>query len=91
MTRGSWLRPWSSHGTLGGDAWSTRLLAGELGIGGATVARAWRRYGIKPCAARRSSSRPQLETKVRDVVGLYLNPPEKAIVLCVDEKSRSRR
>ena len=70
--------------------WSTRLLAGELGVGDATVARAWRRYGIKPWRREtfKFSTDPQLEAKVRDVVGLYLNPPQKAVVLCVDEKSQ---
>ena len=70
--------------------WSTRLLAGQLGVGDATVARAWRRYGIKPWRREtfKFSTDPELEAKVRDVVGLYLNPPEKAIVLCVDEKSQ---
>ena len=70
--------------------WSTRLLAGELGVGDATVARAWRRYGIKPWRREtfKFSTDPQLQAKVRDVVGLYLNPPQKAVVLCVDEKSQ---
>ena len=71
--------------------WSTRLLAGELGIGDATVARAWRRYGLKPWRREtfKFSTDPELEAKIRDVVGLYLNPPEKAIVLCVDELGRT--
>ncbi len=70
--------------------WSTRLLAAELRVGDASVARAWRRYGIKPWRREtfKFSTDPQLEAKVRDVVGLYLNPPQKAIVLCVDEKSQ---
>ena len=70
--------------------WSSRLLGRHLGIGDATVARAWRRYGIKPWRREtfKFSTDPELEAKVRDVVGLYLNPPEKAIVLCVDEKSQ---
>ena len=70
--------------------WSTRLLAGQLKIGDATVARAWRRYGIKPWRSEtfKFSTDPELEAKVRDVVGLYLNPPTNAIVLCVDEKSQ---
>ena len=70
--------------------WSTRLLAGELGLGDATVARAWRRYGVKPWRREtfKFSTDPELEAKIRDVIGLYLNPPEKAIVLCVDEKSQ---
>ncbi len=72
--------------------WSTRLLAAELGVGDATVARAWRRYGIKPWRRQtfKFSTDPELEAKVRDVVGLYLNPPTNAVVLCVDEKVRSR-
>ena len=70
--------------------WSTRLLAGQLKIGDATVARAWRKYGIKPWRREtfKFSTDPELEAKVRDVVGLYLNPPTNAIVLCVDEKSQ---
>jgi len=70
--------------------WSTRLLAGELRIGHATIARAWRRYGVQPWRREtfKFSTDPELEAKVRDIVGLYLNPPEKAVVLCVDEKSQ---
>ena len=70
--------------------WSNRLLGRHLGIGDATVARAWRRYGVKPWRREtfKFSTDPQLEAKVRDVVGLYLNPPTNAIVLCVDEKSQ---
>ena len=62
----------------------------HLRVGDATVARAWRRYGVQPWRREtfKFSTDPQLEAKVRDVVGLYLNPPEKAIVLCVDEKSQ---
>jgi DNA-binding MurR/RpiR family transcriptional regulator len=69
---------------------STRLLASQLGVGDATVARAWRRYGVKPWRREtfKFSTDPELEAKVRDVVGLYLAPPENAIVLCVDEKSQ---
>jgi transposase len=70
--------------------WSTRLLAGTLGVSDATVARAWRRYGVQPWRREtfKFSTDPLLEAKVRDVVGLYLNPPAKAVVLCVDEKSQ---
>jgi len=70
--------------------WSSRLLGRHLGVGDATVARAWRRYGVKPWRREtfKFSTDPELEAKVRDVIGLYLNPPEKAIVLCVDEKSQ---
>ncbi len=70
--------------------WSTRLLARHLRISDATVAKAWRDYGVQPWRSRsfRFSTDPLLEAKVVDVVGLYLNPPENAIVLSVDEKSQ---
>jgi transposase len=76
--------------SLGVTHWSTRLLADQLGIGDATVARAWRRYCIKPWRREtfKFSTDPELVAKVRDVVGLYLDPPRNAIVLCVDEKSQ---
>jgi transposase len=76
--------------TLAVTHWSTRLLARQLGIGDATVARAWRRYGVQPWRRQtfKFSTDPELVAKVRDVIGLYLNPPEKAVVLCVDEKSQ---
>ena len=76
--------------TLAVTHWSTRLLASQLVVGDATVARAWRKYGIKPWRTEtfKFSTDPELEAKVRDVVGLYLNPPTNAIVLCVDEKSQ---
>ncbi|MCU1621848.1 MAG: transposase [Frankiales bacterium] len=75
---------------LGVTHWSTRLLAAELKIGDATVARAWRRFGVQPWrrGTFKFSTDPELEAKVRDVVGLYLDPPAKAVVLCVDEKSQ---
>ncbi|TGD36471.1 IS630 family transposase [Brevibacterium aurantiacum] len=70
--------------------WSSRLLGKHLGVGNATVARAWREYGIQPWKAEtfKFSTGPQLEAKVTDVIGLYLAPPENAVVLCVDEKSQ---
>src|SRR5690625_1373882 len=70
--------------------WSSRLLARHLGIGNATVARAWREYGIQPWRVEtfKFSTDPELTAKVTDIVGLYLNPPDNAIVLCVDEKSQ---
>jgi len=75
---------------LGVTHWSTRLLARQLGLGDATVARAWRRYHLQPWRREtfKFSTDPELEAKVRDIVGLYLEPPENAIVLCVDEKSQ---
>jgi len=70
--------------------WSSRLLARHLGIGNATVARAWRAYGVQPWRSEtfKFSTDPELVAKVTDVVGLYLAPPDNAIVLCVDEKSQ---
>ena len=75
---------------LGVTHWSSRLLAAELRVGDATVARCWRRYGLQPWRREsfKFSTDPALEAKVRDVVGLYLDPPAKAVVLCVDEKSQ---
>ncbi len=75
---------------LGVTHWSSRLLAARLGIGNATVARAWRDYGVQPWRSEtfKFSTDPELVAKVIDVVGLYLAPPENAIVLCVDEKSQ---
>jgi transposase len=75
---------------LGVTHWSSRLLGTHLGIGDATVARAWRKYRVQPWRREtfKFSTDPELEAKVRDVVGLYLNPPTNAIVLSVDEKSQ---
>ncbi len=68
--------------SLGVTHWSSRLLGRHLGIGDATVARAWRAYRVQPWrrGTFKFSTDPELEAKVRDVVGLYLNPPENAIV-----------
>ena len=70
--------------------WSSRLLGRHLGISNGTVAKAWRDYGVAPWRVEtfKFSTDPQLVGKVTDVVGLYLDPPENAIVLCVDEKSQ---
>lgn len=71
--------------------WSSRLLAAHLGgISNVGVARIWRKWGLAPWRRETFtfSTDPQLEAKVRDIVGLYLNPPDKAIVLSVDEKSQ---
>jgi transposase len=75
---------------LGVTHWSTRLLADQLGVSNYTIARVWQRWGLKPWRTEtfKFSTDPELEAKVRDVVGLYLDPPEKAVVLCVDEKSQ---
>ena len=70
--------------------WSSRLLAARLKVSHVTVAQAWKDYGIKPWKAEtfKFSTDPELVAKVTDVIGLYLAPPENAIVLCVDEKSQ---
>lgn len=74
----------------GSTHWSTRTLAKELGVSHGTVHRIWRQRRLQPhrTSAFKFSSDPDLVEKVRDVVGLYLNPPEKALVLCVDEKTQ---
>ena len=75
---------------LGVTHWSARLLAAELKISFATVARIWRKWDLQPWRVQtfKFSTDPELDAKIRDVVGLYLHPPEKAVVLCVDEKSQ---
>ena len=75
---------------LGVTHWSSRLLAARLGVANSTIARAWRDYGVQPWRAEtfKFSTDPELVAKVTDVVGLYLAPPENAIVLCIDEKSQ---
>jgi transposase len=75
---------------LGVTHWSSRLLAAELGVSNVKVADVWREYGLQPWRAEtfKFSTDPQLEAKLRDVVGLYLNPPDNAVVVCVDEKSQ---
>jgi transposase len=75
---------------LGVTHWSARLLAEHLGISFASVARIWREWKLAPWRREtfKFSTDPQLEAKIRDVVGLYLNPPDKAIVLSIDEKSQ---
>ena len=70
--------------------WSSRLLGRHLGISNGTIAKAWRDYGVAPWRVEtfKFSTDPELVAKVTDVVGLYLAPPENAIVLCIDEKSQ---
>lgn len=73
----------------GSTHWSTRTLAQEMGVSNATIARIWKSHRIQPHRERRVklSRDPEFNEKVRDVVGLYMNPPDKAVVICVDEKS----
>jgi transposase len=70
--------------------WSTRSMASEVGLTQSAVLRIWQAFGLQPHRQDRwkLSKDPLFIDKVRDVVGLYLNPPERAVVLCVDEKSQ---
>ncbi len=70
--------------------WSTRSMARATGISAASVRRIWKRHGLKPHLLRsfKLSNDPLFAEKVEDIVGLYLNPPEHALVLSVDEKSQ---
>ena len=70
--------------------WSRASMAKESGLSKSTVGRIWKAFGLKPHLVDtfKLSNDPQFIDKVRDVVGLYLDPPEKALVLCVDEKSQ---
>lgn len=70
--------------------WSTRTMAAEVGISEASVRRIWRAHGLKPhlMESFKVSNDPQFAEKLEAIVGLYLNPPEHALVLCCDEKSQ---
>jgi len=74
----------------GATHWSTRTMAKAQGVSKDTVQRIWFSHGLQPHRVRRFkvSRDPRFAEKLRDVVGLYLNPPDKALVLCVDEKSQ---
>src|ERR671916_93931 len=69
--------------------WSTRSMAAACGLSPATVQRVWRAFGLRPHRTEtfKLSADPEFVEKVRDIVGLYLNPPDRALVLCVDEKT----
>src|ERR1700687_3053886 len=73
-----------------GTHWSVRVLATKLGVSRMMVQRVWQRYNIQPHRVEKFkiSNDPKFEEKVRDVAGLYLHPPDRALVLCVDEKSQ---
>ena len=70
--------------------WSTRTLAAKVGVSDTTVLRVWHRHGLKPHLVEtfKVSRDPRFAEKLEDIVGLYLNPPEHALVLCCDEKSQ---
>jgi transposase len=74
----------------GGTHWSTRQMAAATGLNQTAVSRIWRAFALQPHRAEhwKLSKDPLFVEKVRDIVGLYLDPPERALVLCVDEKSR---
>jgi transposase len=74
----------------GATHWSSRLLAARTGLSQSTISRIWRAFGLKPHRTEsfQLSTDPLLIDKVRDSVGLYLDPPHHALVLCVDEKSQ---
>ena len=74
----------------GATHWSTRGMAKAIGLSHATISRIWHAFGLQPHRSEtfKLSPDPLLVPKVRDIVGLYVNPPEHAVVLCVDEKSQ---
>ena len=70
--------------------WSTRLMAAETGLSQNAIVRIWHAFGLQPHRVEnfKFSTDPQFVEKVRDIVGLYLNPPDRAVVVCLDEKSQ---
>ena len=74
----------------GSTHWSVRTMAAETGLSKSTIHRVWNTFGLQPHRQKhfKLSTDPFFIEKIRDVVGLYLNPPEHAVVLCVDEKSQ---
>ena len=70
--------------------WSTRLMAEQTGLTQNAIVRIWHAFGLQPHRVEnfKFSKDPQFVEKVRDIVGMYLNPPDRAIILCVDEKSQ---
>lgn len=89
-TRGQILDQALQSPPSGQARWSCRTMARHCGVSKATVQRHWKKFGIKPHLTRtfKLSTDPQFEEKFWDVVGLYLNPPQKAIVLSCDEKTQ---
>src|SRR3954452_13369485 len=73
-----------------GTHWSTRKMAAASGLSQTAVSKIWRTFGLQPHRVEhwKLSKDPLFVEKVRDIVGLYLDPPERAMVLCVDEKSQ---
>lgn len=73
----------------GDTHWSTRSMAAATGMSQSAISRIWRVFGLKPHVVQtwKLSTDPEFVDKVRDVVGLYMSPPQNALVLCVGEKS----
>jgi transposase len=82
----AWTRRAPPHGAT---HWSTRSLGRKLGVQHTIIARAWRDAGLQPHRLERymRSTDPDFETKAADVIGLYLDPPQHAVVFCIDEKT----
>jgi transposase len=80
----------TQHKPKGATHWSTRKAAAELGVDASTISRHWRRLGLKPHLERtfKVSRDPKFVEKLEDIVGLYMSPPDNALVLCCDEKSQ---
>src|SRR5207247_2156005 len=78
------------HRPTNATHWSTRTMAAAVGISEASVRSIWRAHGLKPhrLESFKISNAPEFAEKLEDIVGLYLNPPEHALVLCADEKSQ---
>ena len=72
--------------------WSTRSMAKKVGLSHDSIKRIWGAFGLKPHLVKgfKLSTDPMFTEKVRDIIGLYLNPPEKAMVFCIDEKSQTQ-
>jgi transposase len=86
------LRKTTQEAPLNATHWSTRTMAAAMGISETSLRRIWHRNGLKPHLQRRFkvSNDPAFIEKLEDIVGLYMNPPESAIVFSLDEKSRSQ-
>src|SRR5258708_5023870 len=78
--------------SLNATHWSTRTMARASGLSQTAVSRIWRAFGLQPHRQEtfKLSTDPQFVAKTRDIIGLYLDPPTKAMVLCVDEKSKTK-
>jgi transposase len=90
ISRASLIEKTTQSSPANATQWSTRTMAREMGISKASVSRIWRTHGLKPHRVEsfKVSNDPQFAEKLEAIVGLYLNPPEHALVLSVDEKSQ---